>query len=508
MPITLGTDNLSMGQREYLELAKRGSGIRKGSYLARVITDDDIQSGRETLHPDWIDIYRSISEDDLEASFPMSLVDKIKKTFNEIFSFDDVSAVDPKTMHLAFLLGAGASKPKPSGIPTVKELLPDLLERARRLDRADLQRLADFCENSRIDNIEDLLTAATLSGFCGRNPSILSLVGFLIYGRESDSETIYLGHKGPSRDLSSVAFLQDTLQVLFGLLSSRMLPAEPNAGHNAIAEYVLNKPDSSIITTNYDCCVDLALSSKNAKFSYHIDFANSKPTEGSYQSDTTPLIKLHGSLNWYYCETCQQVHLIDMKKTQSEYLNDEICYSVIAVCRECGGQRRGLLVPPLAMKFDMSPPLTPLIEKAQEFFNRADSIVVVGFSFADADMYISRMLTKSMQNNKNMKIIIFDPNTNVAEKLRRQLSLRISNFDKKRVISVRGDCSETLPKFLKGTLKLMAPEKLSDLDQLLESEPSPEPAPVPLDEPKTEGVAEDAPLPEQKVDSEPCTKEE
>jgi small subunit ribosomal protein S3 len=52
-----------------------------------------------------------------------------------------------------------------------------------------------------------------------------------------------------------------------------------------------------------------------------------------------------------------------------------------------------------------------------------------------------------------------------------------------------------------------APEKKSDLDQLLESEPAAEPSP--LDETaRAEGVAEDAPLPEQKAESEPCAKEE
>lgn len=54
-----------------------------------------------------------------------------------------------------------------------------------------------------------------------------------------------------------------------------------------------------------------------------------------------------------------------------------------------------------------------------------------------------------------------------------------------------------------------APEKKSDLDQLLESEPAS--APSPLDEPSVkadEGIAEDAPLPEEKADSEPCAKEE
>ena len=55
-----------------------------------------------------------------------------------------------------------------------------------------------------------------------------------------------------------------------------------------------------------------------------------------------------------------------------------------------------------------------------------------------------------------------------------------------------------------------APEKKSDLDQLLESEPSSEPAPVPMDEPvaAAEGAIEEAPLPEEKADAEPGAKEE
>jgi small subunit ribosomal protein S3 len=53
-----------------------------------------------------------------------------------------------------------------------------------------------------------------------------------------------------------------------------------------------------------------------------------------------------------------------------------------------------------------------------------------------------------------------------------------------------------------------APEKKSDLDQLLESEPSSAPEPAPLDEVKVEGVAEEAPLPEQKTDAEPSAGEE
>ena len=55
-----------------------------------------------------------------------------------------------------------------------------------------------------------------------------------------------------------------------------------------------------------------------------------------------------------------------------------------------------------------------------------------------------------------------------------------------------------------------APEKKSDLDQLLESEPSSEPAPVPMNEPvaAAEVEADEAPLPEEKTDIEQTAGEE
>lgn len=474
MPIKLGSEKISSRQKRVIKRIVDMPPEMVIRYLMEIISDPDIISGQETLDPEWINIYQQWIQSDISKYLPPEERENLKKIdqiFSKFLYDEEISKIDPKKVNIAFLLGAGASKPKPSDIPTVKELLPDLLTRARRLDRVDLQKLADFCNETGIDNIEDLLTAAQLSEFCSRNPSVLKLVDFLIYRRETQSKNPYYHRsQGPSADLSAVAFLQDTLQVLFGLLSSRMLPAKPNQAHIAIAKYVRSKTQSTIVTTNYDCCMDLALGLQKANYSYLVEFANIKAPSGS-ASEATQLIKLHGSLNWYYCETCQQVHLIDIEKTVKEYLNDESCYSIIAVCKDCGGQRRGLLVPPLAMKFDLAPPLTPLIEKAQESFNMADAIVVVGFSFADADMYISRMLTKSMQINNNVKIIVFDPDYDVANKLRRQLSLRIPEFDEKRVIYIPGDCASLLPEFLKGELKESIEED-SDSAQLRHDESS------------------------------------
>jgi NAD-dependent SIR2 family protein deacetylase len=446
MNLRIGRATPSPTQLNYLQEAQSSENpLEKARFIMEVVRDEDLTSGSEELHPEWIEVYRSIREDIKGTSLESGL----EKVFAHILESEDgISSIDPSSVSLAFLLGAGASKPKPSDIPTVAELLPDLLERGRRLDREDVNRLADFCETSRITNIEDLLTAAQLAEYCGRNPIVLRLIEFLLY---RDADESRLRKYGPrSRvDIGSVAFLQDTLQVLFGLLSSRMLPAKPNLIHSAIADYVKSRSDSTIITTNYDCCIDLALGQDGKDFDYRMTFANSKFANGETLSN---LIKLHGSLNWFYCDTCQKVNLIDISKAIRDFEADSSPYPVIGVCKGCGGQRRGLLVPPLAMKFDLAPALNPLLELANERLAKASVLVVVGFSFAEADQYISRMVSKWMQSNTNNRLVIFDPNRAVAEKMRKQCSVKIGNFDKSRVSWSGGDSTDEVPKFLKGEL--------------------------------------------------------
>jgi NAD-dependent SIR2 family protein deacetylase len=439
MPYKIGTDRISPEQRNFLEQARsaRRSPDLLAAILGRVLKDDEITSGEETLHPEWSEIYHSNYG---------ALPDSLKGLLLPPPQSPILSKIDPRKLRVCFLLGAGASKPEPSSIPTVKELLPDLLARARRLDREDVTKLANYCEESHITNIEDLLTAAQLSEYCARNRAVLGLVDFLLF-REPAPEPSFLGRRRRAPvDVSSVALLQETLQILFGLLSSRMLPAPPNGAHQAIAAFVKEHANTSVITTNYDCCMDRALATAGLEFKYEVEFANTGPETGKI-----PLLKLHGSLNWFYCETCQHVFLIDIERTVKDYLDDRALYPVIGVCKDCGGQRRGLLVPPLAMKFDVPPPLNPLLDRAEAAFGEAELIAVVGFSFAEADLYLTRMLTKAMQNT-TAQLLIVDPDFDVVTRVRKRFGIRIPNFHDERIVWAVGDCSEVLPKFLSGGL--------------------------------------------------------
>lgn len=466
MTIRIGED-ISREQSIFLERARGRISVGELEYiLQRVATNRDVGSGMEDLHTEWYEIYQR-SREQLRRRLSAQELAYLEQFFRSAQMYGDLASlvsVDPSSAKIAFLLGAGASKPEPSNIPTVKELLPELLSRARRLDREQVTQLADFCDAHGIDNIEDLLTAVQIFAFCSRNPGVLSLVEFQMFRAVTGASANMSRHllARPERsmmraDVASVAFLQDTLQVLFGLLSSLMLPAKPNAGHDAIAKYVHNNPKTAIITTNYDCCMDLALLQSGVQFSYEIDFANRDKFHGDVANDTH-FIKLHGSLNWFYCETCQLVWQIDTERSIKDYLAGFAEYPIISVCHKCGGQRRGLLVPPHAMKFDVAPPLQPLIANAAKCFEDASTIVVVGFSFADADLYISRMISKAMQLSGNAKLVIIDPSRDVVEGVRQKFAAQIPDFDSKsRIVGLYDDCAKVLPQFLTGEL-FVAPQ--------------------------------------------------
>ena len=155
---------------------------------------------------------------------------------------------------IAFLLGAGASAP--SGIPTVNSLLPELWKRAKKIGRDDLDNLANFCEERKLRNIEDLLTAAYISNFAVKNSNVNSLLSYFLMREEQLTRNRL---RTSQVDASSISFLQDTLQTLFGLLASTMISANPNPTHDEIVNFVKTHPESSIITTNYDSCMDEAI---------------------------------------------------------------------------------------------------------------------------------------------------------------------------------------------------------------------------------------------------------
>ena len=141
----IGTERVSSQQQTMLErLRGRPRPEEFLRYFSQLFDDDDIAQGREQVHPDWL-LHFERYKDQIRGLLGASHFQRITSFIERLAPFDEaVGELDPRRLKLSFLLGAGASKPAPSNIPTVKELLRQLLERARRLDREDVTKLADF----------------------------------------------------------------------------------------------------------------------------------------------------------------------------------------------------------------------------------------------------------------------------------------------------------------------------------------------------------------------------
>ncbi len=377
---------------------------------------------------------------------------------------DEIMKIKVDGEKVVFLLGAGASAP--SGIPEVNDLLPELWKRAKKIGRDDLDKLAAWCDERGIVNIEDLLTAAYISNFTATNRGITSLLGYFLFsiGRGAEEEEYSPYRRRPTMsqvDVSSIGFLQDTLQTLFGLLTSTMISASPNSVHEAIVEFIKKHPNTSIITTNYDGCMDEAILQHNLPIKGTI---GSEHGEGNINA--IDLIKMHGSINWAYCESCQDVREFDLLKLKETYEKDTLSYPVIGICKNCQGTRRPLLVPPLSFKFLMFPNLVDIWNSARQTIEEARYLIVVGYSFSEADTYITKIISRSMSMNNSQKMIIVNTNQNLVPTLRERFSSHIDGFDTRRILSARKNAEEVLPEIVKSMLQKDTQEsKISTIEK-------------------------------------------
>lgn len=420
----------------------------------------ELVSSGEKLMPEWREIWQRV-RDEVRRDFdaPDNVIEQIEAAISRISTIADLTniSVQPDS-EVCILLGAGASAPAPSNIPTVAHLLPELWRRARKLGREDIDRLATWCDERKVSNIEDLLTAAYLSNFAAKNSSVSGLLNYFLFRERGDGDKSTERYRYPRAsntsevDAASVALFQETLQGLFGLLTSTMIPAPPNAGHDEIAKFVIAHPKTSVVTTNYDGCLDEAFLRKSVNLNTHVSGAVAA-------AGGIDLIKIHGSINWSYCESCHQVKEFDLLSLKDGFERDTISYAVVGICKNCGGQRRPLLIPPIGLKFIMFPNLIRLWNIARERIESADILFVVGFSFSEADSYINKIIERSMSINSGQTMIVCDPNYRLVPALRARYSARIADFKNDRILEAIGSSAELLPQVFESILSATSERK-------------------------------------------------
>lgn len=383
--------------------------------------------------------------EELQEKLQLLMKEKEEEIYN-LIKKEIINLVTNKkeNIKVVFFFGSGASRPDPSNIPIVNEMLGYLINNLPPTEISFANKMKEWASIEGL-NIEDIITAGYLSTLLVSKPIVNKLVGEIIY-REIEVQSQEL------REREYVFSFQELMTRVFSMISGLMAKADSNIVHNSIASLIKNYGNDktfhySIVTTNYDVCIEKAFEKDKLNYKY-LGINSNNSNKG------IPIIKIHGSINWFYCEGCQSVITYSIK----ELTKFQKIYPTTGSCQECGTSASLLMVPPIAYKYVMFPPLIDIWQSAMEIIEEADVIIPIGYSFSLVDDYILKMIISGMKK-KNSKLIFI----NRSRISKNNLEERLAPYHLTISYSIIDDAINSIPKITKIFAEVLEEQKEEDI---------------------------------------------
>jgi len=314
-----------------------------------------------------------------------------------------------------FVLGAGASYP--DGVPLQKHILPSILSGANK-EIAESEIGKEFARFF-FSNFK-----ATESSY----PEMEAVFGFLDYFIQQNES---LNQDYP---VSKIRELREYLIKLVHFILDQQVSEQSKYYHllwNAVHTHNRN---TSFITLNYDTQFEQAfdfLYKQSCYIDYCINFMNYEPSEkfkpfnywinprepivvkDGVEPAAYKIIKVHGSLNWKYCNCCNQTLLTPWDRTidldRGKFLGytypDKQVYEY--KCPLDGTEFQTLIMPPSFVKPLYQLVISQLLNEASKEIRAAKRVVFVGYSLSNADIHIKAIFKKNL--SPDTEVIVVNP---------------------------------------------------------------------------------------------------
>ncbi len=312
-----------------------------------------------------------------------------------------------------FVLGAGASRH--AGAPLMKDFLDvaeDIKKREVEKEASNdfdlvfkgLAALKQAHANAKIDteNVESVFAAF----------EIAKLLGHLgdLSGEEINRLPAAMRRLIQTTLEQSIKFLREEQAVLPPLPYRDFVSLLRDMGFQKV----------SVITFNYDLCLDYALHFDGVPVNYCL--------QDEKKSIALKLLKLHGSLNWARCSVCSEViswHLSDYFKkfdwslwrTQAKEFRLKVG-SRIGQLTHCSTSPEGsMIVPPTWNKAQYHDQLECVWRAAANELIDAENILISGYSLPPTDHFFRYLYALGTMGKARLKRFwVFDPDKGVKER--------------------------------------------------------------------------------------------
>lgn len=295
-------------------------------------------------------------------------------------------------MSTVYILGAGATKAVAPRAPLMDDFLPLAFQR--------------FSHDPRIRNVQEFVSDFYLgSPF---PPDVQSRQAILPRLEDvlSQLDLCVVQNRPLSANypLQRVQELREDLVYLVAHLLKETLGRLEKDRHVTLDLVRSLTEEDTIISLNYDIIVDNALAQVfgpqrvnygvGVRLSYHWypdDYY--EPVRAYHEEPSRDLYKLHGSLNWLYCPNCQALDVTLAEKGTLRVFKEEP-----AVCLRCHSRYQALVITPTLLKDYANGLLLQVWRNAEQRITRADRLVFIGYSLADADVEIKCMIKRATYN--------------------------------------------------------------------------------------------------------------
>lgn len=202
--------------------------------------------------------------------------------------------------------------------------------------------------------------------------------------------------------------------------------------YGPFCQWVKSRPNEiSILTFNYDLCLDWALHLFGLRPDYRL------PNDGPDDRGSIDVLKLHGSLNWANCEQCgvvpKRLHSLSQFDQNRMFRSEADGTVRLAVadanafqtCNRCSKSFAGepVIVPPTWNKGGFSSSSMKTVwARAGQHLAEAEYIVIVGYSVPPTDHFFHYLYALgTMSATRFKKILVYNPDGAVEERYRRLL---------------------------------------------------------------------------------------
>jgi NAD-dependent SIR2 family protein deacetylase len=314
-----------------------------------------------------------------------------------------------------FVMGAGSSHP--DGVPLQHDILPIIVS----------DEVKEICHSAIGKQVRDFIfDNFFINSDAGSFPKLEAIFGFLDYFIEQNES---LSSKYTNEMIREIK--ENFIKIIHYIVNLRT-DKRSKTYHlfwDAVLRYNRN---ISIITLNYDTLLEQGfdfLFRKHGYIDYSIHLMNydklvelqefnfwvnpREPINIQPNEDPVPIkiIKLHGSLNWKYCNCCNHTLLtpwdrkIDLNRGKliGHTFPDETEYDYF--CPIDRTEFQTLIMPPSYIKSLNNPVVTQLFAEASREIRMSRKIVFIGYSLSDADVHIKALFKKHLKPDTDLVVV-------------------------------------------------------------------------------------------------------